>query len=91
MVLSDAGLFRPDGSAKAWEVTGSFWDAILLVHVPRNHDVRWMEPRDLDEATFVGMPLPLDNHDVGTLLTIPCSRTWIKRPEETSPAAPGRT
>jgi type II secretory pathway pseudopilin PulG len=84
VVVSDAGLFRPDGSAKAWELTD---EAILFVHVPRNHDVHWMEPRDLDEATFVGLPLPLDSHDSRTLLTMPFSSTWIKRPEETSPAA----
>lgn len=89
VVVSKSGLFRPDGSASDAEVNEAAGNTILFVHAPRDHGVHWMEPRDLDEATFVGPRWPPGVHKYGGLMLAVRGWhvEWIHEPEKASPAA----
>lgn len=80
VVISDAGVFRPDGSASAAELAAADGHTCLVVDAPKDQAVHWMEPRDLDEATFLGLPEPFDGHPFlkgGSMLGVNISG-WIE-------------
>lgn len=62
VVISDAGVFRPDGSASEAELAAADRHTCLVVDATKDQAVHWMEPRDLDEDTFLGLPEPFDGH-----------------------------